>query len=53
MRKISITISDNPNYYKVNVMGNPILLITSEELLDLYDDINNIIIDNERLWQIR
>lgn len=37
--------------YSIKIMGQEQVLLTETELLDLWNQMNEIIIDNEKLWE--
>ena len=50
--KVKINKRNTPMYpYSIEYMGREEVLLTTEELLDLYHQIGEIIIENEELWE--
>lgn len=51
--KVEINIRDNQMYpYSISYMGREEVLMTQDELIELYWQINSIILNNEELWEI-
>lgn len=51
-KKITITKYDGNIYdYIINIMGSHKALLTKEELKKLYDDITELTIDDDELWE--
>lgn len=51
--KIRIKKTQKPKYYDyiVTIMNRAELLLTKKELLDLYDNITELMIEDEELWE--
>ena len=47
-----IRIEDGKMYdFVLSVMGREEVLLTKKELMDLYDSITNLMVDDESLWE--
>ena len=52
LEKIKIKKRKNNMYpYSIMLMGQEQVLISEQELFDLYDQITDILIDNENYWE--
>lgn len=52
IEKLKLNKRNNEMYpYSISVMGQEQVLLTNQDLLNLYEQINEIIIDKEEFWE--
>lgn len=52
MDKIKVNCRDNNMYpYSITIMGQERVLLKEKDIIDLYDQLSDIIIDKDEYWE--